>query len=195
MIKITAPTFGGAFFFMPGIYVKMMMSHLLESEDGILTFLYSLTMIMLIISFLSDSQKTKKALKIGAKKLWKITPPFVSIIVVISIVLYLVPNEMIVDYLGAAKSYFAIFTALTIGAITVMPGPIVYPLCGILIDSGVSYSVIAAFSSSLMMVGILSFPVESAYFGKRFAVMRNIASLFVAFFVSLVFAAIGGGLL
>jgi len=151
------------------------------------SFIYILAIVSVIISFLVDRKKTKKAFIVGAKKLWKITPPFVTIIVAISIVLYLLPNDMIVKYLGGSKSYSAIFTALIIGAVTVMPGPIVYPLCGILVDEGVSYSVIAAFSTSLMMVGVMSYPVESTYFGKKFAILRNIVSLVVAFCVALIF--------
>lgn len=155
-------------------------------------FIYILTISLVIISFIINPKKTKKAFRIGAKKLWKITPSFVSIIVVISIVLYLLPNNTIVKYLGDAKSYLAIFTALTIGSITIMPGPIVYPLCSILVDNGVSYSVIAAFSTSLMMVGIMTFPVESAYFGKKFAVLRNAISIIISFLVALVFSLVGG---
>ncbi len=155
-------------------------------------FIYILTIISVTISFFINSKKTKKAFKIGAKKLWKITPPFVSIIVAVSIVLYLLPNDTIVKYLGDTKSYFAILTALTIGSITVMPGPIVYPLCSILYESGVSYSVIAAFSTSLMMVGIMTFPVESTYFGKKFAILRNAISIIIAFIIALVFSLLSG---
>ena len=151
-------------------------------------FLYILTIISIIISFFIDSKKTKKAFKIGAKKLWKITPTFLSIIVAISIVLYLLPNDIIIKYLGGSKSYQSIFTALTIGSITVMPGPIVYPLCALLVDNGVSYTIIAAFSTSLMMVGIMTFPVESEYFGKKFAILRNLTSIIIAFIIAIVFS-------
>ncbi len=157
-------------------------------------FIYILTVVSVILSFLVDSKKTKRAFKIGVKKLWKITPPFVSIIVAISIVLYLIPNDLIVRYLGGTKSYLSILMALTIGSVTVMPGPVVYPLCKILLSQGVSYSVIAAFSTSLMMVGVVTFPVESAYFGKKFAFLRNAISLIMAFIVAIVFAFVSGWL-
>ncbi|BEP29537.1 hypothetical protein [Helicovermis profundi] len=158
-------------------------------------FIYILTIVSVIISFFIDSKKTKKAFKIGAKKLWKITPTFVSILVAISIVLFLLPNETIVKYLGGAKSYTAIFSALTIGSITVMPGPIVYPLCKLLLENGVSYSVIAAFATSLMMVGIMTFPIESTYFGKKFAILRNLTSIIISFIVAIVFSYASGWLI
>jgi uncharacterized membrane protein YraQ (UPF0718 family) len=149
----------------------------------------------MIISFTANRQKTKKALMKGAKMLWMITPAFVSIILSVSIVLYFIPNEMIIDYLGGSNSYTGVLAASIIGSITVIPGPIVYPLCQILLEKGVSYSVIAAFSSSLMMVGVLSFPVEVAYFGKKFAALRNITSLLMSLIIALFFSLMSGRLI
>ena len=157
--------------------------------------LYIITGVAVISSFLANRKKTKKALMVGLKKLWKITPPFISVLVSVAIVLYFVPDNMIVKYLGSANSSFGVITASMIGSIAVMPGPIVYPLCKILLDKGVSYTVIAAFSASLMMVGIFTFPIEKTYFGTKFAIIRNIASLFTALIIALVFSIVSGKLL
>jgi len=151
-------------------------------------FIYILTAISLLISFLKDPKKTKKAIKIGAKKLRKITPAFLSILVVISIVLSIIPNDVIVKYLGNNNSYFGVLIAAVLGSVTIIPGPISYPLAGILVEQGIAYSVIAAFTSSLMLVGVLTFPVEKAYFGKRFAILRNLISFFIALLIAFVFS-------
>jgi hypothetical protein len=45
---------------------------------------------------------------------------------------------------------------------------------------------IAAFVSTLMMVGIVTLPVEMKYFGKKAAVVRNIASFIFSILVALV---------
>jgi len=158
-------------------------------------FLYVLTGAAVIISFMSNPEKTRRALISGGKKLWKIVPPFIFILVSVAIVLYLVPNELIVHYLGGSNSYLGVAMASIIGSITVMPGPIVYPLCRILVDEGVSWAVIAAFSSSLMLVGVLTFPLEKAYFGKKFALIRNAASLIITLIVALIFSLVSGILL
>ena len=158
-------------------------------------FIYILTIIALILSFIANRQKTKKALIIGAKKLWNITPPFVSILVAVSIILYLIPNNLIVKYLGNADSYLGVIIASIIGSITVMPGPISYPLCRILLDEGFAYSVIVAFSSSLMLVGVLSFPIEKAYFGKKFAILRNVISFIIVLIIAFIFSLVSGSLL
>jgi len=66
-----------------------------------------------------------------------------------------------------------------------MPGFIAFPLCGILLKKGVLYSVLSAFSTTLMMVGVLTYPIEKEYFGVRLTILRNIMSLFIALVVAL----------
>ncbi len=55
-----------------------------------------------------------------------------------------------------------------------MPGFIAFPLSGILLSKGVPYMVISAFTTTLMIVGVLSYPVEKAYFGTKVTIMRNV---------------------
>jgi hypothetical protein len=43
-----------------------------------------------------------------------------------------------------------------------------------------------------MMVGIMTFPVESTYFGKKFAILRNAISIIIAFIIALVFSLLSG---
>ena len=45
--------------------------------------------------------------------------------------------------------------------------------------------VLSAFSTTLMMVGVLTYPIEKEYFGVRLTLLRNIMSLFIAFVVAL----------
>lgn len=54
---------------------------------------------------------------------------------------------------------------------------------------------IAAFVSSLMMVGIVTLPVEMRYFGKRLALMRNVLAFFFSFVVAFVIGAVVEALL
>ena len=151
-------------------------------------FIYIITAISLLISFITNQQKTKKAIKIGLKKIGKIAPTFISILIVISIILSVVPNKLIIQYLGSNDSYLGVLIASLIGSATIIPGPISYPLSGILVAQGVSYSVIAAFTSSLMLVGVLTFPAEKKYFGMRFALLRNLTSFIIALLIAFVFS-------
>ncbi len=44
--------------------------------------------------------------------------------------------------------------------------------------------VLSAFSTTLMMVGILTYPIEKEYFGIRVTIIRNIVSFFIALIVA-----------
>ena len=154
--------------------------------------LYSLTALALLVSFVKDKAKTKKAIVMGAKKLRKITPPFLTILMVISVVLYIIPNELIVQSFGEHNVVLGSLIASLFGAITMIPGPIVYPLCAILYEQGVTYGIIAAFSTSLMMVGVLTFPLEKAYYGTKLAVTRNVVSFGIALVIAAIFTLLGG---
>ena len=147
--------------------------------------LYIVCGILLLASLAADREKTLRALKIALKKFLKILPAFGIMLVLISIVLFLVPQETIIKYLGSGNSAFSIAIAALAGSVALFPGFIAYPLCGVLLDSGVSWSVIAAFSISLMLVGVVTFPVEKSYLGVRTALIRNITAFLMVLIAAL----------
>lgn len=148
--------------------------------------LYVVTGFALLISFIANREKTFRAVKIALKKLIKILPAFLSMLIFISIVLFVVPDKIISNYLSNDNKYIGIFIASFLGSITLMPGFIAYPLCGILLKKGVSYMVLSAFTTTLMMVGVLTYPIEREYFGAKVTVIRNLISLLIAFVVALI---------
>ena len=154
--------------------------------------LYLATAILFIISFFANKQKTLKALKIAHKKFIKIAPAFLSMLIFISIIIYLFPQELILKYLGIGNKYISTLFASLIGSITIMPGFIAFPLAGILRQQGVPYMVISAFTTTLMLVGIITFPVEKEYFGVRITIIRNIICFIIAIIVALVIGIVFG---
>lgn len=149
-------------------------------------YLYIMTGLALLVSFIADEVRTIEAVKIAFKKLSKISPAFLSMLIIVSVVLFLVPEKVISNYLGNNDKFIGVILASLFGSITLMPGPIAYPLCGILLKEGVSYTVLSAFSTTLMMVGVLTYPVEKEYFGAKITIIRNILSFFIAFIVALI---------
>ncbi len=149
-----------------------------------MVYLYGAVALALICSFLADRAKTYKALKITVKRFGKILPAFAAMLVLVSIVLGIIPNELIVRYLGRSNMLTGTLAASFFGSITLMPGFIAYPLCGILLQKGVSYTVISAFTTTLMMVGFVTFPIEKKYFGTKVTVIRNVLSFFIALTVA-----------
>jgi len=147
---------------------------------------FYVTGILLILSFLADKEKTKKALLIAYKRFVFISPSFLIMLIFVSMILYLFPQEKIISYLDSGYHLVNVVLAALVGSVTVMPGFVVFPLAGILKASGISYMIIAAFTTTLMMVGTVTFPVEATYFGKKVALIRNIASFIIAIIVSIV---------
>jgi len=146
--------------------------------------LWFATGIALIISFAVSRGKTFQALKIALKRLLNILPPFLVMMLLVSAVLYFVTDEMIAHYLGNENKYFAVLFASIIGSITVIPGFIAFPLAGLLLSRGVMYMVLAAFTTTLMMVGVVTYPIEKAYMGTRATIMRNSLSFLIALIIS-----------
>ncbi|TET48579.1 MAG: hypothetical protein E3J57_02450 [Dehalococcoidia bacterium] len=148
-------------------------------------YLYIIAGLALLISLIFSREKTLRALKIAARRFLKIFPAFLSMIVLVSVVLYLVPDELISQYLGGDNKFAGVALASLLGSVTVMPGFIAFPLAGILVQKGVAYMVIAAFTTTLMMVGVLTVPIEKAYFGLKVTVIRNVISFFIAIAVAI----------
>ena len=155
-------------------------------------YLYIVTGLALVVSLIVSRQKTLQALKIAARRLINILPAFLIMLILVSIVLFLIPDEVILDYLGTNNKFIGVLIASLFGSVTLMPGFIAFPLAGILLQKGVLYMVLAAFTTTLMMVGVLTYPVEKAYFGAKVTIIRNTISLFIALAVSLMVGLIFG---
>ena len=107
-------------------------------------------------------------------------------LVLVSIALFLVPDEVISSYLGAENKFIGVLLASLVGSVTLMPGFIVFPLCGILLSKGVLYMVLSAFTTTLMMVGILTYPLEKDYFGAKVTIIRNAIGFCIALVIAIV---------
>ncbi len=147
-------------------------------------FLLFITIGSLIVSFIFDSAKTKLALKKSFKKLQKLVPAFFTMLILIAIVLYLFSDEQLQVLFNNKSIEYSMILALVTGSIAFLPGFIAFPLCGVLLSKGVSYMVLSAFTTSLMMVGIVTFPLERAFLGTGLTILRNLFSLLIAVVVA-----------
>ena len=146
---------------------------------------YAITGLILLISFIINKQKTIKAIKISFIKFKKIFPTFITMLIFVSIILFLFPDEVISNYLGNSSKFISVLLASFIGSITLMPGFVAFPLSGILLTKGVPYMVLSAFTTTLMMVGIITYPIEKEYFGTKVTIIRNIISFLIALTVAI----------
>ena len=139
--------------------------------------LYGLAIAGLVISFFKDRRKTKMALKKAWKAFENILPQLLTIFVIIGVAMALLKPEAIQTLIGSDSGLWGVFAAAAIGSITLMPGFVAFPLAAALFKSGAGYMQIAAFVSTLMMVGVITLPLEIKSFGRRAAIVRNSAAL------------------
>lgn len=145
--------------------------------------LYLITTVALIFSFIMDWRKSIQALRMALKRFLHIMPELLFMTALVAVVLYLIPERTIAHYLGLRNTYLSAALAAMLGSVTLMPGFIAYPLCGLLLRQGVPYLVLGIFSTTLMMVGVVTFPLEQRYFGTKVALVRNLMSLLIALIV------------
>lgn len=131
--------------------------------------LYGLAGAGLAISFYKDRGKTKAALKKAWRAFENILPQFLSILVVIGLALAILSPQTIMNLLGTRSGIWGVLAAAIIGSITLIPGFVAFPLAAALLKNGAGYMQIAAFVSTLMMIGIVTLPIEIKTFGKRAA--------------------------
>ena len=145
---------------------------------------YGLAGILLTLSFVKDKKKTRMALKKAWKAFENILPEFLVVILLVGFLLAILNPETISKIIGAESGWFGVILAGIIGSVTLIPGFVAFPTAAILLENGAGYMQIAAFVSTLMMVGIITIPVEIKYFGKKISILRNVLAFFFSFLVA-----------
>lgn len=138
-----------------------------------------------LLSLFFDKGKTILGLKKGLKMFLGILPALLNILILVSVFIYLIPSETLARWLGKDSGFTGMMIAALLGSVSMLPGFVSFPLAAILLKSGVGYSIIAVFITTLMMVGVLTLPMEAKYFGMRVAIMRNVLSFVGALIVGL----------
>lgn len=154
--------------------------------------LYVLAAVLLILSFFKDRKKTKMALKKAWKSFENILPQFLSILVIIGIMLAVLSPEIISGLIGRQSGWLGMLIASLIGSVTLIPGFVAFPLASALLNSGAGFMQIAVFISTLMMVGIVTIPVEIKYFGKKATILRNGLAFIFSFIVAIAIGVVLG---
>ncbi|MDD5017635.1 MAG: permease [Eubacteriales bacterium] len=154
--------------------------------------LYAATAVLVVISLIKNKQKTKKAMIKAWKAFENILPQLLGVVIVVGIALALLDTETISAVIGSASGWYGVAIASVIGAVTLIPGFIAFPTAALLLVGGAGYMQIAAFVSSLMMVGVVTLPVEIRYLGKRSALIRNAMAFVFSFAVALVIGKVMG---
>ena len=143
-------------------------------------YLYAVTAVAFLISLAASRERTTAALSLAGKRLLKILPAFMTMMVLFSVTIALLPREAVAGLIGRESGWLGVAIAAGVGSIVFMPGFIAFPLSGALLEQGIPYRVLAAFTTTLMMVGFLTYPMERKCFGRSVTLIRNGICLLIA---------------
>ncbi|QEN05347.1 permease [Thiospirochaeta perfilievii] len=148
-----------------------------------------LAVILLVVSIIKSRSRSKQAVQIAKKMFLGTIVEVAGVMAIVGLVLALLPPEIIKDILGGGSTILSTIYGALIGTLTIMPAFIAFPLTKSLYVSGAHLVSLAAFLTTLTMVGFATFPIEVRHFGKKFAIVRNSISfamaLIIAFFMGL----------
>ena len=148
--------------------------------------IYLTIVILLLISFYKDKNRTKRAIMKAWKSFKNILPEIIGVVILVGILLAIFDTDTITKIIGDKSGLIGVFISSIIGAITLIPGFIAFPTAKILLDNGAGYMQIAAFISSLMMVGVVTIPIEIKYFNKKITIYRNIYAFIFSIIVAII---------
>lgn len=148
------------------------------------TTLYIITAALLLLSYYKDKKKTKIALKKAWKAFENILPEFLVVILLVGVLLAVADSEVISKIIGSGSGWMGVILAAVVGSVTLIPCFVVFPTAALLLQGGAGYMQIGAFVSTLMMVGVVTMPVEIKYFGKKLTIYRNILAFIFSFVVA-----------
>lgn len=152
-------------------------------------FLWALAALLMLVSYQKDKKVTIKAFYKTIESINNLLPSLLTMIAIVGVTLTLFPESVLVGIFNVEGSMGVILASI-IGAIVSIPGPIAFPMAGTLLKMGVRVDVLAAFVTTLTMVGVVTAPIEAALFGTRFTFMRQSLSFLSAIAIGLIMGSI-----
>ena len=146
--------------------------------------------IWLLFSVVKNRSKTKKSLKIALKTFLRILPIIIIIVVFIGFLLGFLPPEIISRFVGEQAGFLGILVTAVLGSVLFIPALIAFPLAASLLTGGASIMSVAAFITTLTMVGIVTLPLELREMGKKITILRNVFSFVFAIIIALIMGAV-----
>lgn len=155
---------------------------------------YAMAGTALMVSLVTDAQKTRLALKKAWKAFTGILPEFLMIIIATGLILAYLTPELVASVIGRESGAIGVLLASVVGSVTLMPGFVAFPMASLLLAKGAGVLQIGAFVSALMMVGVVTFSLERKTFGTRIALIRNTLAWIFSLVVAAILGLVLGGL-
>lgn len=142
---------------------------------------YGLAALLLLFSFLKDKRKTLLSLKKAWKMFTGVLPQFVAILLFVGVALVVLSPETIRRMIGEETGFIGMLLASLVGAFSLVPVMIAFPIVSELLKSGAGIIQMAVLVSTLTTVGLITIPIETKYLGKKIAVLRNMLAFVFSF--------------
>ncbi len=153
-------------------------------------FINIFSLLLLLIAFIKDRKKTKQALKIALKSFIAILPMVLIIIILIGLLLSFVSSSDISTIIGEQSGFSGVLIVALFGSVMHIPSLISFPLAASVLKNGASVMAVAAFITTLTMIGLLMLPLEIKELGKKMALLRNGLSFVFAILIALLMGAV-----
>ena len=146
--------------------------------------------VCLALSLAKSREKTKAALLIAWNAVKRMGPSVLAVIAVIGLIVGFVPPRWIASTIGGESGFSGTLIAALLGSVLFIPALIAFPLARSLLEMGAGVMSMAAFITTLTMIGFIFLPIEIKELGRRFAFLRNglglAAALVIAAFMGLI---------
>ena len=117
---------------------------------------YGLTALLLLFFFLKDKRKTRLSLKKAWKMFTGVLPQFVAILLLVGLALAVLSPETIRRTIGEETGFIGMLLASLVGAVSLVPVMIAFPIVAELLESGAGIIQMAVFVSTLTTVGLIT---------------------------------------
>jgi uncharacterized membrane protein YraQ (UPF0718 family) len=138
-----------------------------------------LTLLALLLSARRSPARTRLALGAALRSGLALLPSLLGLTAAVGLTTALLPPAGIAR-LFQVHGRAGFFGLAAVGSVLTLPSPVAYPLAGSLRRMGVGLPALAAFITTLTMVGLVSAPLELQTFGRRFTLARQGLSLGLA---------------
>lgn len=152
--------------------------------------IWILSALALAVSLYHSRQKTKDALKVSLKFFKVLAPLILMIVWAIGFLLAFLPSEAILNTVGREAGIKGMILAALFGSVVLIQAFIAFPLAGAFLRQGADVRSIAAFVTTLVMVGVATAPLEIKFFGRKFTFWRNGLSFISALIIALIMGAL-----
>lgn len=146
--------------------------------------IYIITIVLLLISLAKDKGKSKESLMKALRSFESMLPQLLSVLFIIGLTLAILSPEVISKILGGESGFIGIMIGGILGSLTLIPSFVAFPLAAALLESGAGMMQVSAFISTLMMVGVITIPMEAKTFGFKASVLRNGMAFVLSFVIA-----------